>query len=452
MEPNGSVSAHARVGQSEAPSLKAESRAGRVGGEPRVGSNEFVPWRLLFVHAYCGEFGGAEASVHLAAAGLLNRGHRVGLVYERGTGRNEQDWRQMFQPCFEVPGKDKLDAVNDVVRQFRPDLIYLHKLADLEVLETLLQTGVPAVRMVHDHSLVCLRNYKYNYFTRKICRRPASFYCVFPCLASLERNPNGTLPVKWASYSRKQREMRLTKNCAGLVVYSQYQKEELVRNGFDAARIQICVPVRQGSNPSPVSSLGPNNVLLYVGQIIRGKGVDMLVRALAKVKEPFQCHILGEGNHLAYCKRLCARLGLQKVVHFWGYVPPAELEGYYLEASVFLMSSLWPEPFGMAGPEAMRYGLPVVAFDAGAIREWLRDGENGFLVKWKDTDTFAARVDELLRRKDLAKQLGQRGREWVKRYDPRRQLDELENLFGRLIGARKPAAREQEVGETLIGV
>src|SRR5262249_4304154 len=146
-----------------------------------------------------------------------------GLIYEQGTGRNEQNWRQMFQPCFQVRSKGKLDAVKNVVRQFRPDLIYLHKLADLEVLEALLQTGIPAVRMVHDHSLICLRNYKYNYFTRKVCRRPASFYCVFPCLGSFERNRNGALPVKWASYARKLREMRLTKGCAGFIVYSQYQ-------------------------------------------------------------------------------------------------------------------------------------------------------------------------------------------------------------------------------------
>src|SRR5206468_9555238 len=66
---------------------------------------------------------------------------------------------------------------------------------------------------------------------------------------------------------------------------------------------------------------------------------------------------------------------------------------YFRECSLVVMSSVWPEPFGMAGIEAMRYGLPVVAFDAGGIREWLLDGHNGYLVPWMDRATYAARVE-----------------------------------------------------------
>jgi glycosyltransferase involved in cell wall biosynthesis len=82
----------------------------------------------------------------------------------------------------------------------------------------------------------------------------------------------------------------------------------------------------------------------------------------------------------------------------------------------------------------MRYGLPVVAFDAGGIREWLTDGENGFLVPRMDTTRFAARIEELLRNKDLARQMGRRGLERVNReYDSVRQIDTLEDLFLRVI-------------------
>ena len=82
-----------------------------------------------------------------------------------------------------------------------------------------------------------------------------------------------------------------------------------------------------------------------------------------------------------------------------GYVPRAELWQHYLDATVFAMSSVWPEPFGMVGPEAMRWGLPVVAFDAGGIREWLTDGENGFLVPWMNTQQYASRIEQLLSNK-----------------------------------------------------
>ena len=453
MEPNLSLNAQAGPGQDRVPVLKSGRRSGRPGNRSSNESGQLYAGRLLFVHENCGDFAGAETNIYLAATELRSRGYAVGLLFEQGTGRNQKQWRDLFEPCIQLPGSGKTDKALREIGQFSPGLIYLHKFADLEVLEAILQTGLPTVRMVHDHSLTCLREYKYNYFTRNICLRPASGYCVFPCLAALARNREGLLPIRWASYRRKQREISLTKRCARVVVYSQYQRAELVRNGFDPAKIEICVPIRAVGNPDGATALPSGNRLLYVGQIIRGKGVDVLLEALAKVKVPFRCNLIGEGSHRRYCERRCARIGLEKVVRFCGYVPPTELESYYREARVFVMSSLWPEPFGMAGPEAMRYGLPVVAFDAGGIREWLCDGQNGFLVSWKDTDAFAARIEELLLRPDLAQKLGQHGKEWVQRYDCSRQIDRLENVFSQLIQASSQRAAPGQVpAESLISL
>ena len=83
----------------------------------------------------------------------------------------------------------------------------------------------------------------------------------------------------------------------------------------------------------------------------------------------------------------------------------------------------------------MRYGLPVVAFDAGGIRDWLRDGENGFLVPWMDDAAFADRLGRLLRDKGLARRMGEAGRKIVARdYDFDAYIGRLEDLFRRVGG------------------
>ena len=145
--------------------------------------------------------------------------------------------------------------------------------------------------------------------------------------------------------------------------------------------------------------------------------------------------ILGDGNHRAACEQLCGELGLRDRVAFKGFIPQEELKGYYRDTSVVTLSSVWPEPIATIGLEVMRYALPVVAFDAGGIRDWLRDGVNGYLVPWMDIDAYAARIDDLLRDKAKARQMGERGLEIVSReYDFDEYLTRLEDLFARVAG------------------
>jgi glycosyltransferase involved in cell wall biosynthesis len=80
----------------------------------------------------------------------------------------------------------------------------------------------------------------------------------------------------------------------------------------------------------------------------------------------------------------------------------------------------------------MSHGLPVVAFDAGGIREWLINGYNGYRVPWMDRATFAARVGELLANKALARKMGEQGRSMLEEYYGFPDyIDGLEGMFAR---------------------
>lgn len=385
--------------------------------------------RLLFVHHNFGAFGGAETNIQITADELVLRGHDVALMHAAETGRSIESWERTFPTRFRIPVDGRRAVVESTLDSFAPDIVYLHSLPDVEVIEALLESSVPVIRMVHDHSLYCLRSYKYNPLTRAICHRPASGYCAFPCMAPVARNRNGAFPFKWNDFGAHRRELELSKQCARYIVYSEYSKAELVNNGFEAQKIHIHVPMCCASDV-PASSFSDRNLILFAGQIIRGKGVDLLLKALAKLTVPFECLILGDGNHRPYCQRLCTRLHLADRVQFRGFVPSDELEIFYIDASVFVVPSVWPEPFGMAGPEAMRYGLPVVAFDAGGISEWLIHGQNGFLAPWMDTRSFASHIEALLWNKNLARELGRNGRERVNQvYAASRQVDALERIF-----------------------
>lgn len=386
---------------------------------------------LLFVHEKFGAFAGAESNVLATATGLKQRGHAVGILHGTPTGKGEPTWNETFQSRF--PLREKGGGVAEALDSFEPDVVYVHKLADLEALKALFVSGCPLVRMVHDHELYCMRSYKYNFFTRHICERAASPFCVIPCGAFLARDSEGGFPLKWVSYFDKRSEIELNKKFDRLVVGSQFMKDELVRNGFVPDKIEIHPPVPPGSDASEQTNFSERNLIIYAGQIVRGKGVDVLLESLALVRAPFECFIFGDGNHRAHCEKICRRLNLQNRVHFKGYVLAEELKLFYGEASVSVISSVWPEPFGATGLEAMRHGVPVVAFDAGGIKEWLIDGYNGFLAPWMDRAAFAARIEQLLRDKPLAQRLGGQSRATVAEYYGfPKYLDGLENLFNRI--------------------
>jgi glycosyltransferase involved in cell wall biosynthesis len=402
--------------------------------------------RLLFIHERIGALGGAEANVLVTAAELQRRGHSVGLAHGRGPNQGDTEWRAVFTARFPVDEAAGPAALEQALAQFDPDVVFLHKFSAPAALRTLLVCGRPVVRMVHDHDLYCMRGYKYHYFSRHICLRAASVYCVFPCGASVASGTGTGFPLRWVSYRAKRREIDLNKNFHRLIVASGYMRDELLRNGFAAEQIEIHPPVPRPVPPTDLPSFGARNLLVYAGQIIRGKGVDVLLESLAQVTAPFECVILGDGSQRAECERLSQRLGLQSRVTFAGFVPQARIAGYYRDASLAVMSSLWPEPFGATGLEAMRCGLPVVAFDAGGIREWLLDGVNGFLVPWMDRATFATRIDQLLRDKGLARRLGDNGRRFAdERFNFAAYIDGLEKLFTR-VTAQAPAPPVQLQG------
>ncbi len=393
--------------------------------------------KLLYVHERFGALAGAEANAFITAGQLGQRGHQTGILHGPGTGKNEEGWSDVFTSRYPLAGDDTAAATRAALAAFKPDAIYVHKMADLRVIDALVASGIPLIRMVHDHDIYCMRSYKYHYFSREICTRAASTYCVVGCGACVVKNNSGGFPLKWVSYGDKKREIALNRRFDRMVVVTEYMRDELLRNGFDPGRIEIHAPVPRMGDPDLRSSFSDRNLILYAGQIIRGKGVDVLLESLARVKTPFECIILGDGNHKAHCEELSRRLGLADRVHFKGFIPQEELKAYYRECSVVALSSVWPEPIATIGLEVMRYALPVVGFDAGGIKDWLRDGENGYLIPWMDRDAFAGRLDELLRDKEKARRLGENGLRFVsERYDFNGYIGDLEAMFGRVIDGK----------------
>ena len=125
--------------------------------------------------------------------------------------------------------------------------------------------------------------------------------------------------------------------------------------------IDSVLPVRQSARRA-----GEPLRLLFVGRVIRTKGVVDAIRAVALAGEKFPLHfdIIGDGDHMLACRAEVERLGMQNHIHFHGWLPRSDLDEWYCNAHVFLFPS-FREPSGNVIFESMRNGLPVITCSVG---------------------------------------------------------------------------------------
>jgi glycosyltransferase involved in cell wall biosynthesis len=134
--------------------------------------------------------------------------------------------------------------------------------------------------------------------------------------------------------------------------------------------------------------------VVFAGRVVLPKGVAVLIRAARSVDAEFV--ICGDGWRLEEMRELAGRSGVRDRIDFKGWLGGAELAGELADASIVVVPSIWPEPFGLVGIEAFAAGRPVVASATGGITDWLEDGVNGLSVRPGDSAALADALNGLL--------------------------------------------------------
>ena len=258
----------------------------------------------------------------------------------------------------------EVDIASDVHQEMGLfDEIIVHKCADVATLEKF--PPEKTVYYIHDHEPICPRTYAYTPLRRN-CTRAGG---VWPCIlcAPLCRGWKSALGRVFAQGRRKRAMARFRR----LVVISEFMKGRLVANGIPAEKIAVEPPVirkvETGESvpryPLPV----PRVDLLFAGQLIRGKGVQLLLAALARLKTPRTLDIVGTGNMEPKLKALAAELGIADRVRFNGF--QQNPQDWMRAARCVVVPSFWQEPYGLVAAEAVALGRPVVAFAIGGLPE-----------------------------------------------------------------------------------
>ena len=263
------------------------------------------------------------------------------------------------------------------------DEIIIHKCADVTTLERF--PPEKTTLYVHDHEPLCPRSYAYTPLKHN-CTRPSG---VWPCLfcAPACRAWKAALGRVFTQ-SRRIKAMARMKR---IVVISAFMKSRLVVNGIPADIISVEPPVISPAENAEGVERKESVDLLYVGQLIRGKGVQLLLAAMARMKTPRTLDVVGTGNKEGELKALAARLGLADRVRWRGF--QENPQAWMLAAKCVVVPSFWQEPYGLVAAEAVALGRPVVAFAIGGLPEAC--GGKATLVPPGDVSALAAAVEKL---------------------------------------------------------
>ncbi len=160
--------------------------------------------------------------------------------------------------------------------------------------------------------------------------------------------------------------------------------------------------------PGPWEDRTPEPTLLYLGRLKRYKGVDLILRAVARLAEmnvACRLRVAGTGDYRNDLEALASDLGLGDRVEFLGFVSPEEKLKLLRESWIHVLASP-KEGWGIANIEAAGCGTPTVASDSPGLRDSVQDGVTGFLVPHGDLDALVSTVLRLIRDEELRKELG----------------------------------------------
>lgn len=186
--------------------------------------------------------------------------------------------------------------------------------------------------------------------------------------------------------------------------------------------------------PDPAAR-APEPTFVYVGRLKRYKRLDVVLRALAQMRNrQARLWVLGSGDYAGPLRRLAARLGIEHRVRWWGFVSE-ETKRACLQAA---WAHLYPSPkegWGIANVEAAACGTPAIASDAPGLRESVVDAHTGLLVPPGDPSAWAAAMDRMAADPAWVDALGRQARAFAERLGWDRAATRTREHLLRYLGA-----------------
>ncbi len=227
-------------------------------------------------------------------------------------------------------------------------------------------------------------------------------------------------------------QCKVCKNADGIIVPSQYLADIVVGWGIPKEKIKVIYngvdfkgsDISQEEAKKKIGIYG--DIILSAGRLVSWKGFRMLIKImprLSEISQLFRLVIAGDGPDKKGLESMVKNLGLERKVYLVGIKSQEELAIYMAAADMFVLNSGY-EGFSHQILEAMTAGVPVIATAMGGNKEVIRQGENGFMVKYQDEFNLVEAVKSLWQNPELQEEFKKEGKKTVERFSSEKMFDQ----------------------------
>jgi glycosyltransferase involved in cell wall biosynthesis len=363
------------------------------------------------------------------AQGLAAQGHEVLVIAPSQTGKKykEVDGNYVIVRTAAVPfpfyqnfmiSLTPYSEVKKVINEFQPDIIHIQMLIMIgqSVMKYGNKLGIPIVSTNH----AMPENLMDNLRLLAPIARPINFMLKRYGTRFYSKSDYITMPTKAAI------------GMFGSSVSKVAPPIEAVSNGINLSRFKIGISSKEVIKKFNIPTDRP--VISYIGRLDAEKHLSVLIRAFQIVLTKKKAHLLivGFGTDSNNLKLLAYELGLSKQITFTGRVSDEEIVELHKVGTVFCMPSP-AELQSIAALEAMASGKPIVAVDAGALKELCQDKRNGYLCRQDDDKQIADSLLKIITDAKLCKSMGAESAAIAATHDLRNTIKRFEEIYTSLL-------------------
>ncbi len=415
--------------------------------------------KVLLANKFFYPMGGEEVYIYEMASILEENGHEAIVFSTRHPGNWPSRYERYFIDQIELDGKSSrmnlrrkiitfskliysLDAkrrLKELIRETKPDVAHIFNIGyylSPSIIYAIKEAGIPVVQSVNNYKIVCPNQRLFQQQNKAQlcfkCKNGKFYHAVIE--KCIKNSFMGSMIGTIENYIYKLLGT-YTKHIDCFVVANNFMENLLEGYGIDKKKIvKVLHPLR-------VNKFEPcykgEDYYVYFGRLSSEKGVFTLVKAAKEVSKA-RLVIIGDGSLEIPLKDFVASNHI-KNVGFLGSKWGDDMKKIVRKAKFVIVPSEWYENSPYVIYQAFALGKPVIGSDVkGGISELIQDGKNGLLFPSGNSNVLAEKINYLLDREDLIKEMSVNARRFAEdRFDTEKVYKKFISIYQRLKERRK---------------